>query len=393
MVDENDKVWSTDQNGNPIQVDTSNKKISEADMEYVKRMDEAIKGKQVEQQKEQQPPKEPFRQKVQSMMHTYIRKKQRQMYETKVEDTYNLNFYVQNSNGSWSFWKTVNKLSKEQVNNARRELQKNKVLFQEMEGNIQDNLRHLNTYTGRLTKKFTESAKEIPKQLDKTSVSVAGEISDVLTPNVDAQTPRMGIQAFGSMNYPSDLKPKEVPAYGSVPRPKKQYLRHDEFQAFKDQSGMTDEQLEASGIYSKQSKFYQEQSVFSKYVVPYRPVSFGQSFVRCDPPRTEYSKRLERGEQYQPFKPLSVNPMVLGQPDPITGQRQTSIRPVFAQSKNFSFPYVFKPDQLTDARTWFTPIPVSSVTFSPMKQEITYDEYGNVIRVRKTFYKPPMSRL
>jgi hypothetical protein len=392
MVDENDKVWSTDQNGNPIQVDTSNKKISEADIEYVKRMDVAIKGKQEEQQKEQQPPKEPLRKKIQSMMQGYIQKKQKQIYETKVEDTYNLNFYVQNSNGSWSFWKTVNKLSKEQVNNARRELQKNKVIFREMEGNVQDNLGYLNTYTGRLTKKFTENAKEIPKQLDKTSVSVAGEISDTMTPNVDAQIPRMGIQAFGSMNYPSDLKAKEVPAYGSVPKPKRRYINHQEYQSLIDQ-GYTKENLDASSVFDKQSPYYQEQSVFSKYVVPYRPVSFGQSFVRCDPPRTEYSKRLERGEQYQPFKPLSVNPMVLGQLDPITGQRQTSIRPVFAQSKNFSFPYVFKPDQLTGARTWFTPVPVSSVTFSPMKQEITYDVSGNVIRVRKTFYKPPMSRL
>jgi hypothetical protein len=346
----------------------------------------------------------------------YVKTKQEVRVQAARQKRYTTNIFIRDEKGNWQYYTTVDDTSEKSIGTGKftkdgkeiprrvkeleyitRELDRQHIPWKSMKGEVARNLKELQqsmSYTGRLTKKFKEGAKQTIKEIPQTAESITSGIYEKTNPEyVEDAKPTMTVSAWGSQRQPVDIA-YQYPVYRDyqAPKPtKRTFLAHSEFQALLTQ-GFTKEQLSENGIEDKQSPYFQEKSVFSG-CVPYRPIGYGQSFIRANPPKTEYQKRIAAGLPYQAFRPLMANPMVLGQPDPITGQRQTSIRPVFAQSKNFSFPYVFKPDELTGARTWFKPVPVSSVTFSPMKQEITYDESGNVIRVRKTFFKPPMSRL
>ena len=169
------------------------------------------------------------------------------------------------------------------------------------------------------TTRWTENVRigvkiEEPKQIHRTIEEYSGyEIPRKQT------MPHMVIPVWGSITQ----RKERVPVFGGTQtrtkQPVKRVIPHDEYKTLLD-SGYTREDLESNGIVDKFSRYYQEESVFPNHIV-YRPVSFHQSFLKVNPPKTIYQRRQEKGLPYESFKPD-----IVGTIDPLTGQRKTSYK-------------------------------------------------------------------
>jgi hypothetical protein len=170
--------------------------------------------------------------------------------------------------------------------------------------------------TGRWSENVQTGLKvEKPKQISKT-IAEYGERPSTM--------PRMAISAYGSMRPP---KRTTLPSYGAQGRTRqsgkkfvKTIVPHDQYVEMLNE-GYTRDQLESQGIVDKYSRYYQDESVFGKGVVAYKPISMYQAFVKPNPPKTIYQRRQETGLPYETFKPFSV-----GTSDEF-GERKTNFKP------------------------------------------------------------------
>lgn len=355
-----DDIWTTDAQGNPVQIpNTGTKKMTTEDITYVEKMNNAIKGKQ--EQSKEQPQKEPLRKRMQERFTKYVEGQQQKEYNKKVAKEYFLNFYVQDKTGNWQLFRTVNKQDKKQVRDTRNELIVMKAIFQELEGSPNEN--QLNSYLGKLKKTWTSNLSTNIAEARKQAPGLTQSFGEVIMPD-QSQMPSMAISAFGSMFPPTDIK-QQYPSFQNYKqqapaKPKKrQYIQHEQYEGLL-QAGYQEADLEANGIVSKRSKFYQDQSPFGKWVSPYRPISYGQAFFHMpDAPKTEFQKRTEEGRSWEGFKP------------PMAGQ--SFFRPIISTPR----------DPTTGKMILFSP-----KFADPMHTEV--DQFGNP---KKKFFTPMKARL
>jgi hypothetical protein len=171
--------------------------------------------------------------------------------------------------------------------------------------------------TGKWTENIQKGIQvEEPKQIQRTIEEYSGyEIPRKQT------IPRMAVPMWGSTTQ----RKETLPVFGGTPtrtrQPVKRVIPHDEYKTLLD-SGYTREDLESQGIFDKFSSHFQEESVFGKGVVPYRPVSYYQvTLPKQNFLKTPYQKRMEENRPYEFFKPD-----IVGAIDPITGERKTTYR-------------------------------------------------------------------
>ena len=360
-----------------------------ADIEYVKKINEATNTtQQKSEQPKEQPKKEPLRKRIQQRAQQYVKAKQEKEYEKKVSANYH-NFYVQDSSLNWQLYKSVHKADTKTIKQTKDALIKQNAIFKESEGDPAQALAGLNTYGGRLKETWKQNIKEqisYDKEKEKWTGTIVKnvpsfveDIGQTFTPNRSGM-PSMGVPAWGSMQQPQGSK-SPYPAYQSYqirPRapakpkkPKKQYISHDDYQSLL-QQGLTEEVLAENGVESKRSKYYQEVSPFGRSVAHYRPLSSGQLFGGTVPNyvKTEYQKRVAEGKAYESFYPPFA-----GEPDE-SGRSTLIFTPLFVRSPSQSKPL-------------FQPRFVSKPAFNPMFH-VEYDAQGNPI---KRFFKPPSVRI
>jgi hypothetical protein len=359
-------------------VEQDDKKMTAEDIEYVAKMDQAIKGKQ-EQPIEQQPKKAPLRKRVQEAFDKYSKEQQEKRYQKQVVKKYFLNFYIQDATGIWQLYKTVNKHNKKEVKDTEQELIKAKAIFQEIEGDPAKGLSALNTYAGRLASTWKENLQETGKEIQKEYTKKGGFSSAMASAFETSKSgmPEMAISVFGSMFPPKDIK-KQYPSYQNyqpqirprAPKQKKlrkQYVSHEEYLSLL-QQGISEADLEASNVEDKRSRYFQEQSPFGRMVSPYKPLSAGQLFAGTTPrySQTDFQKRLAEQREYENFYPPFA-----GEPD-----------------ENGNSTLIYKPPIFREPgapRPLFRP-------FFAGQPVVQYDEKGNPIAKKKLF-TPPTARL
>jgi len=266
-------------------------------------------GAQVEKTQAQQSaiaPETPKNKTLRERAQNYLKEKQESNYEKRVAKAYFLNFYVQSPDGKWHLYKSVNKLDKKGINDIRKELIAQRVMFKEIEGEPEKGLSQLNTYTGRLSKNWKENLQETSKDIKKQTPAFSKGIAQAFETEKSG-IPTMSVIAWGWQNQPKNIY--QYPVVGSnrlVPTPKRKkraFVSHNDYEYYKGQ-GYTDEELESLGVTDERSKFFQEQSRFGRSVAPYRPVSFGQTFFQMPPsPKTEMQIRIEKGEPWKGYLP------------------------------------------------------------------------------------------
>jgi len=166
-----------------------------------------------------------------------------------------------------------------------------------------------------------QEPKQISKEIERYS-GYSGKPSGMM--------PRMSVGVWGSISQPRKTNLAPGRTTKQPMKRQKTVIPHDQYKELLD-SGYSKEQLEEMGVVDKYSRFYQDKSEFPG-AVPYKPISLYQSFVKVNPPKTIYQKRISRGEAWEGFKPITIGssnfrPFVVGLIDPLTGERRTNFRP------------------------------------------------------------------
>jgi hypothetical protein len=339
--------------------------IPNSDAEYIKKMDAQIKQKQ--KNTLETPPKKTLRTRMQEA----VQKRAEKEYEKKIAKAYYLNFFVQDPSGNWALYKTINKQNKKEVKDIRQELINKKLIFKEVEGDIQKGASQLNTYTSRLAKNWKQNLQETGKEIQN-EYTKKGGFSEQLGEAFETEKSGMPIMSFvswGSQNQPKNIHQYPVVGGGRYQATQKSkpkaFVSHRDYQYYL-YNGYTAEQLSTLGVYDERSPYFEEFSKFGRSVAPYRPVSAGQCFYR-EPPtiKTELEERLAKGESWVGFKPEFV-----GAPD--------------------TAPVIFSPPMLK--MLFSQGIGKNSPMFSPMMQINEYDAQGKLV-VKKKFFKPEIAKL
>jgi len=216
-------------------------------------------------------------------------------------------------------WKLFGTFRDTQIQKFIKKLQDRNVEFIVTKGDPNKNLRDIQVQEYMSKRKWKEHAATGVKPKVSAKEFTSGFAKSIQATQVSKEgTPRMALSAWGSTRPPTQagvgiqpvmqvIGPGGAPYmamvgqpatpqqyYGPVPQPylppKKQVpISHEQYQSYIDQ-GYTPEELASQGIVDKRSPYYQEQSVFSG-VIPYRPVSLQQSFLRVTPPKSEYQKK------------------------------------------------------------------------------------------------------
>jgi hypothetical protein len=158
--------------------------------------------------------------------------------------------------------------------------------------------------------RYTENIKaglkiQEPKQIQRTIEEYSGyEVPRRQT------IPHMVVPMWGSITQ----RKERLPVFGGTPtktrkqpvKIKKTVIDHNEFLELLNQ-GYSREELENQGIVDRYSRHYQEESVFGRGVVPYKPLSYYQvTLPKPTLPKTPFEQRIERGERWEGFYPPRI---------------------------------------------------------------------------------------
>lgn len=240
-----------------------------------------------------------------------MEKRLKEYYEKAYE-----HYFYRDSNGVWQYFKSVPLVKVndsgeivedrnwvDHVRKIEHELSQRFTKYTHSKGNPRKILQDLRdsdslgkTYTKNLAKKMVskEARKEIKKELFQTGGEAWASAKTTMgvKENVSGPDKRWGYNEKGEPEDTTSGMPKmALAAWGST-NPSRSYskpqmkragvkaiLSPDEYKSLLEQ-GWTEEDLDNRGVVSKRSKNYQEESVFGKGVVPYRPISVYQAMVR-----------------------------------------------------------------------------------------------------------------